>query len=321
MTKSTKLEKKNIISHEIEKNQKLLGLDVSIIKNKFKRSLLFQKQKALKKKQKREGRTKRKKEQESLGEDAKPRDNQKTIENTREFDETVVQPNDQEVLADEATDEFSEYFKGKLETKLLITTCIHPSQNLLKFVDDLLSVFPNSHYYKRGTFNVKSICKFSVNREFTDLIIINEDREEPNGLILIHLPNGPTAYFRLSGVKLRSEVRNHSKATTEKPELILNNFNTRLGHSIGRMLSSLFPRDPQLKAREVVTFHNQRDFIFFRFHRYIFENKQFVRLQELGPRFSMKLRTLQRGTFDKQKGEYEWFYKRKMETSHKKFFL
>jgi len=36
MTKSTKLEKKNIISHEIEKNQKLLGLDVSIIKNKFK---------------------------------------------------------------------------------------------------------------------------------------------------------------------------------------------------------------------------------------------------------------------------------------------
>lgn len=52
------------------------------------------------------------------------------------------------------------------------------------------------------------------------------------------------------------------------PEVILNNFNTRLGHSIGRLLASLFPHDPQFNGRQVVTFHNQRDFIFFRHHRY-----------------------------------------------------
>ena len=35
-----------------------------------------------------------------------------------------------------------------------------------------------------------------------------------------------------------------------------------------RMIQSLFPQDPEFKGRRVVTFHNQRDFIFFRHHRY-----------------------------------------------------
>ena len=33
------------------------------------------------------------------------------------------------------------------------------------------------------------------------------------------------------------------------------------------MLAALFPYDPEFKGRRVVTFHNQRDFIFFRHHR------------------------------------------------------
>jgi ribosome production factor 1 len=34
------------------------------------------------------------------------------------------------------------------------------------------------------------------------------------------------------------------------------------------MIQSLFPQDPEFKGRRVVTFQNQRDFIFFRHHRY-----------------------------------------------------
>lgn len=34
------------------------------------------------------------------------------------------------------------------------------------------------------------------------------------------------------------------------------------------MIQALFPQDPEFKGRRVVTFHNQRDFIFFRHHRY-----------------------------------------------------
>lgn len=57
--------------------------------------------------------------------------------------------------------------------------------------------------------------------------------------------------------------------TEHHPEVILNNFTTRLGHSIGRMFAALFPQNPQFLGRQVATFHNQRDFVFFRFHRWI----------------------------------------------------
>ena len=43
--------------------------------------------------------------------------------------------------------------------------------------------------------------------------------------------------------------------------------------------------------------------------RYKFRNAKRVGLQELGPRFTMKLRSLQKGTFDSKYGEYEWVHK------------
>jgi hypothetical protein len=59
-------------------------------------------------------------------------------------------------------------------------------------------------------------------------------------------------------------AQGHGRAARAKPELVLNNFGTRLGHRAGRMLASLFHQDPQFRSRQVATFHNQRDFIFFR---------------------------------------------------------
>lgn len=60
------------------------------------------------------------------------------------------------------------------------------------------------------------------------------------------------------------EKQGHGRAARAKPELVLNNFDTRLGHRLGRMLASLFHQDPAFKSRQVATFHNQRDYIFFR---------------------------------------------------------
>jgi len=110
---------------------------------------------------------------------------------------------------------------------------------------------------------------------------------------------------------------------------------------VGRFLGSLFPHAPQFEGRQVVTFHNQRDFIFVRHHRYIFDEVEETeakrreavkkremakgkevadpagsgsgvktRLQELGPRFTLKLRWLQQGSFDTLHGEYEFLAKR-----------
>lgn len=45
------------------------------------------------------------------------------------------------------------------------------------------------------------------------------------------------------------------------------------------------------------------------FNRYVFRNNKRVGLKDLGPRFTLKLRSLQKGTFDSKYGEYEWVHK------------
>ena len=43
--------------------------------------------------------------------------------------------------------------------------------------------------------------------------------------------------------------------------------------------------------------------------RYEFKSGKKVALKELGPRFTLKLRSLQKGTFDSKFGQYEWLHK------------
>ena len=51
----------------------------------------------------------------------------KTIENMRVYDETMVNPEDEEVMRDEAQDETASYFNREKTPKILITTCDRPS--------------------------------------------------------------------------------------------------------------------------------------------------------------------------------------------------
>lgn len=95
-------------------------------------------------------------------------------------------------------------------------------------------------------------------------------------MLIIHLPDGPTAHFKLSNVKITPELkRSHKEISKHRPEVILTNFTTRLGCTIGRMLGALFHYQPEFKGSRVVTFHNQRDYIFFRHHKYDYFNDMF----------------------------------------------
>lgn len=311
----------------------------SHIKNKLKRAEVYGRYLLEKKARKKEARLKRLKEVEELGEEEATERKQtpRTLENTREIEETWVEENDEEVLGDEAEDEFAPYFADEIRPKVMITTRPHPSGNLNEFINDLLEWIPNSFYYRRKTYSVKEICGFARNKDFSHLIVLSENRNACNGMIVSHLrpssSEGPTAFFKISNVVPSTYVPNRGRATSHIPELVLNNFGTRLGHRVGRLLGSLFPHNAQFQGRQVVTFHNQRDYIFARHHRYIFhegkdidkdtnKKKTRARLQELGPRFTMKMRWLQEGTFDTQFGEYEWIHKRKeMDTTRRKFHL
>lgn len=298
-------------------------MDLSTIKNKVLRQELYRKQKHEQNVAKIEQRKKRKREAEASGEPVQRK--QKTLENMRVKDETIVKQDDEEVMQDEQCDEFGSYFKCDANSvpKILVTTCNRPKgHETIQFIEDFVDMIPNAEYRPRKGIDLKKIIPQAREKGFTDLVVINEDQQKANGLVISHLPDGPTAHFKLSSVVRGRKIKGHGRASHHRPEIILNNFNTRLGHSIARLLAALFPYDPEFKGRRAVTFHNQRDFIFFRHHRYIFKNAKKTGLQELGPRFTLKLRSLQKGTFDTKFGEFEWIHKRKaMDTSRRKFHL
>lgn len=319
----------------------------STVKNKERRSAVHAKlkhQKKVDKRKKAKAREADEKRALELGEELPPKKIPRTIENTREIDDTVCKPDDEELFAGNDADEFSSILKQDCAPKILITTSRFNSTRGPAFISDLLSVIPNAHYYKRGTYDLKKIVEYANNKDFTSLIVVHTNRREPDALLIIGLPDGPTAHFKLSRLVLHKDLKNHGNPTSHEPELVLTNFSTRLGHRVGRMIQSLFPQVPNFRGRRVVTFHNQRDFIFFRHHRYIFETKEskeaeskgkngkdgkeakakekvIARLQECGPRFTMKLISLQHGTFDTKGGEYEWVHKPEMDTSRRRFFL
>uniref|UniRef100_A0A6G1S6T4 Ribosome production factor 1 n=1 Tax=Aceria tosichella TaxID=561515 RepID=A0A6G1S6T4_9ACAR len=257
--------------------------------------------------------------------DKKKKQQPRTVENTRIMDETLVDPNDEEVKLDLKNDQLESHWDPNAERnpRVLITTSDNPHTRTIQLCRELKTILPKSEFRFRNRSAIKKIIKGCIERNYTDLIVINENRREPNGMLLVHLPDGPTARFRLSSVKLTDQIPHARRPPTfNRPELVLNHFETRLGQSIGRMFACLFPKLPKFKCQTVCTFHNQRDFIFFRYHHYdIDEKRGSVSLQECGPQMTLKLMSLQSGLFDPH-GEYEWMLKRhEMQKSRKRFYV
>jgi U3 small nucleolar ribonucleoprotein protein IMP4 len=87
----------------------------------------------------------------------------------------------------------------------------------------------------------------------------------PDGMIVCHLPYGPTAYFGLSNVVMRHDIKDGLDAVSEAfPHLIFNKFDTKLGRRVQSILKYLFPV-PKLDSQRVMTFANENDFISFRY--------------------------------------------------------
>jgi len=122
----------------------------SKIRNKVKRTEVYAKYKQQKKKLKKQLRTERVKEVEALGEQAPPKQIPRTIENTRDGDETMVKADDDEILGDEKDDEFARYYQNLQKPKLMITTRPKCSGKLFPLIGDLMQMIPNAFYYPRG---------------------------------------------------------------------------------------------------------------------------------------------------------------------------
>lgn len=77
-----------------------------------------------------------------------------TIDNTREADPTIVQPDDEEALAGVAEDEFAAHFARDVEPSLLVTTSRKPSGRIFEFLSNLFETLPNATYYARKAYPV-----------------------------------------------------------------------------------------------------------------------------------------------------------------------
>ncbi|KAK2803363.1 hypothetical protein FQN50_007022 [Emmonsiellopsis sp. PD_5] len=227
--------------------------------------------------------------------------------------------------------------------KILITTSINST--LHDQAQLLTDFFPNSVYIRRSAhkhahkFSVREISSFASNRNFTAVVVVEEDQKRVSGITIVHLPVGPTFHFSVSNWLEGKKLPGHGNSTGHWPELILNNFRTPLGLLTAHLFQTLFPPQPELEGRQVVTLHNQRDYIFVRRHRYVFREKRQTEksvvgadgkemkgvegiragLQELGPRFTMKLRRVDKG-IQRASGQ-EWEWKGGMEKQRTKFQL
>lgn len=270
---------------------------------------------------KRARREAREKERHQLKDKAPAKLIPETKERLRRSDITIVDKKDAEILKDEQDDEFSKFFEAKSNPKVLITTGEHPCFRTKQMVKEVMWLFPNSTYRPRKSYTIQEITQYCTNRGFTDLIVVTDRLKEPHNIIISHLPEGPTATFRVSNFLTHAQLTDPAPRTAHYPELIFKNFDTRLGRRISRMLECLFPATRDYAGRAVATFHNQRDYVFLRTHRYIFDSLEAVRLQEMGPRFTLRLLSLQSGTFDRQFGEYEWFRKKEHDSDKLEWFL
>lgn len=71
----------------------------------------------------------------------------------------------------------------------------------------LAAASPNSVMLPVQGYQIKKIVEYATERDFTDVLVLNEDRKSINGLLHVHLPGGPTAHYKLSNIVLCKQIK------------------------------------------------------------------------------------------------------------------
>ncbi|XP_076043202.1 U3 small nucleolar ribonucleoprotein IMP4 [Oratosquilla oratoria] len=222
-----------------------------------------------------------------------------------------------------STDIDDEYrWAGVEDPKIVITTSRDPSSKLKQFAKEIKLLFPNSQRINRGNYESKQLMEACRSNDVTDFIVLHETRGQPDGLVVSHLPNGPTAYFTLADVVMRHDIPKIGTMSEQFPHLIFHNFKSKVGLRTQNILKYLFPV-PKEDSRRIVTFINWDDWILFRQHTYKkIDGGKDHELSEIGPRFSMKLYKIIMGTIDQENAaDTEFVLRPYMNTAKKRRFL
>ncbi|KAF8670014.1 hypothetical protein HU200_051202 [Digitaria exilis] len=210
------------------------------------------------------------------------------------------------------------------EPKIMLTTSRNPSSPLIQFVKWLpvnLNIMFFAPYCCSFLCQVISeIVEACRSHDITDLILVHEHRGKPDGLIVSHLPHGPTAYFGLLNVVTRHDIKDRKtmgKMSEAYPHLILDNFSTKIGERTATILKHLFPV-PKPDSKRIITFANRDDYISFRHH--VYEKPggpKSIDLKEVGPRFELRLYQIKLGTVELSEAKSEFVLRPYINTAKK----
>jgi ribosome production factor 1 len=234
---------------------------------------------------------------------------------------TIIDTKNKEFLDEISTDELAPFDNGDLEPRVKITTEIDNQNWLIPFAQSLENLIPNSIFVERENIPFASIRQNSIDDGFSDLLVLAGSNGNVYAMYHLHLPNGPSACYRITSIVLPKNIPGHAVVTKHYPEIILKRFETNIGRKCGRMLKCLFPARPQFIGRRVCLFHHQRDFIFFRHYRYVFNSINEAKAQEAGPQFTLRLIWFQDGTYDPSNGIYAFYRRQRHEKSRRKWAL
>jgi U3 small nucleolar ribonucleoprotein protein IMP4 len=206
---------------------------------------------------------------------------------------------------------------GLADPRVCVTTSREPSSRLKQFAKEVNLIVPNATRVNRGGYRVDELVATCREADFTDMIVVQETRGEPDGLVISHLPHGPTAFFSLSNTVLRHDIAGVGSMSEAYPHVILPGFESKLGRRLGNVLKCLFPV-PKPDTKRLMTFSNDDDFISFRHHMFARQGPEKVALSEVGPRFEMRLYQLRLGTLDNKDAENEYVLRPYQNTSKKR---
>lgn len=174
-----------------------------------------------------------------------------------------------------------------------LTTTIRPSERVLAVTKDFLRLLPGSLFLRRKRFKLRQIICFLKLRGIETLLVFREKNKHPSDIWQVSITNKISVRYKLLSFLRGKNFQNPRAFVYYRPEVILKNFAGRTGRAVAFLIGSLFPSSPDFKGRRAVSFCYKRGLIFCRSYRYAFSfSGRDVKLQELGPRFSLRFSRL-----------------------------
>ena len=211
---------------------------------------------------------------------------------------------------------------------MVVTTARNPSTRMTAFAKEVRLLFPTSVRLNRGNAILPDLVSAARRSSQSDIIMLSEHRGTPTAMTFSHFPHGPTACFTLHNVVMRHEIPESLRGTVSEsyPHLMFEGFTTKLGKRVVRILQHIFPPRDALTSKaklgsRIIIFANRHDWIEMRHYVYVQTSKDSVELSEVGPRMTMRLFEIRRGTLEDKTAQAEWQLRQYTRTSKKKTYL